>query len=137
MKLRFFSVALLQAMGFYATTEAVFLRPSEMSEADSSAVTEAEAEINNEGEQFLHGCIQRALEAKIVDGLSKCHDLKDCSNFDFFDGESKLELDDFVLEGLCSSCFEHPMEFQINMDVPLMLDLGPVAAPAPAAAEAK
>ena len=138
MKLRFFSVALLQAMGFYATTEAVFLRPSEMSEADSSAMTEAEAEINNEGEQFLHGCIQRALEAKIVDGLSKCHDLKDCSNFDFFDGASTLEFGDgdFTLEGLCSSCFEHPMEFEINMDVPLNIDLGPPAAPAaPAAAE--
>ena len=129
MKLRFFSIALLQAMGVYMQTEAITVVPAEMSEASSTTLTDAEAEVDAEGEQFLHSCIQRALEAKIVDGLSKCHDLKDCSNFDFFDGESKLELDDFILEGLSAKCFEQPMEFAIEMDVPLTLDLGPRAAP--------
>lgn len=130
MKLRLYSMALLQAMGIYEMTAAVHLesRPVSMTESGSEAMTEAEAEVEGEGDQFLHSCIQHALEAKIVDGLSKCKDLKDCSQFDLFDGESTLELDDFVIEGLSASCFEKPMTFDINMDVPLTLDLGPAPA---------
>ena len=82
MKLRLFSVAMLQAMGIYKMTAAVRLdepKPVSMNESSSTAMTEAEAEADAEGEQFLHSCIQRALEAKIVDGLANCKDLKDCS----------------------------------------------------------
>ena len=54
-------------------------KPVSMSESSATTMTEAEAEADAEGEQFLHSCIQRALEAKIVDGLANCKDLKDCS----------------------------------------------------------
>ena len=80
MKLRLFTVALLQAMNLYEQTLAVRLdtKPHSMSEAESSSMTEAETEVDAEAEEFFKSCVQKAVQDKIVSSLEKCSCLKDC-----------------------------------------------------------
>ena len=150
MKLRLFSVALLQAIGLYCMSEAVPIHT--LTETDNEAVTKADTKVTAEAEaesaidavaevdaaaaaklkavSQIKNQITSQVESQIkaameAGALASAEEGEGCGDqrFDFLAGPSKLELKDFTLEGIDPAVLDQEMTFEISASVPMTLDL--------------
>ena len=137
MKLRLFSVAMIQALGLYHMSEAVPIH--NLAEADGKADTkvtaEADAEsaiealadvdaaaaaklkavttIKNQITTQVENQIKAAIESAAETNAENCGD----DRFDLFAGPNQFDLSQLTLEGLDAEAFDQPITFEINSTI--------------------
>ena len=148
MKLRLFSVALLQAIGLYCMSEAVPIHS--LTETDNEAVTKADTKVTAEAEAEsaidavadvdaaaaaklkavtqIKNQITSQVESQIKAAMKAgalAEEGEGCGDqrFNFLAGPSKLELNKLTLEGIDPAVLDQPMTFEISASVPMTLDL--------------